>query len=193
MSEHSDSDVPLTEWLQQAQAGEAGAAERAWGALYPELRKIARARLRVHQTLTLLNTDALVHESFLRFVGAAPVHLTSRKHFYAYAAKAMRHIVVDFVRREHAQRRGGGWQRVTLDTDAVRRLPQEHGVDVLDLAQALDALEALDPALAELVELRCFGGYTDAECAQALEMSERSVRRHWDKARAFLLLQMGGA
>lgn len=105
----------------------------------------------------------------------------------------MRHIVVDFVRREHAQRRGGGWQRVTLDTDAVRRLPQEDGVDVLDLAQALDALEALDPALAELVELRCFGGYTDAECAQVLEMSERSVRRHWDKARAFLLMQMGGA
>ena len=95
----------LTVLLQRAHAGDAQSANEAYAALYPELLKIARARLRVHQAPTLLDTQALVHESFLRFVGGAAVALQSRKHFYAYAAKAMRHIVIDFVRRSQAERR----------------------------------------------------------------------------------------
>jgi RNA polymerase sigma factor (TIGR02999 family) len=168
----------LTVLLQQAHAGDPGAADRAYATLYPELLKIARARLRVNQAPTLLDTQALVHESFLRFVGGAPVELQSRKHFYAYAAKAMRHIVID------------GLQQVTFDTGVFNALPQHAGTPVLDVERALAALEAVDAPLAELVELRFYGGYTDAEAALALGISERTVRRQWDKARAFLLVEL---
>jgi RNA polymerase sigma factor (TIGR02999 family) len=181
---------PLTLLLQQAHAGDAAAGDQAYALLYPELLKIARARLRVHQAPTLLDTQALVHESFLRFVGGAPVVLQSRKHFYAYAAKAMRHIVIDFVRRAQAQRRGGELQQVTFDTACFNELPQSQAAPLLDVERALAALEAVDPPLAELVELRFYGGYTDAEAAQALGVSERTVRRQWDKARAFLLVEL---
>lgn len=185
----SDS-VPLTLLLHQAHAGDSAAGDQAYALLYPELLKIARARLRVHQAPTMLDTQALVHESFLRFVQGAPVALQSRKHFYAYAAKAMRHIVIDFVRRAQAQRRGGEWQQVTCDTAFMSDLPSADATPVLDVERALAALEAVDPPLAELVELRFYGGYTDAEAAQALGVSERTVRRQWDKARAFLLVEM---
>lgn len=180
----------LTVLLQQAHAGDPAAADRAYATLYPELLKIARARLRVHQAPTLLDTQALVHESFLRFVGGTPVALQSRKHFYAYAAKAMRHIVIDFVRRAQAERRGGGLQQVTFDTGVFNALPQGPATPVLDVERALAALEAVDAPLAELVELRFYGGYTDAEAALALGISERTVRRQWDKARAFLLVEL---
>jgi RNA polymerase sigma factor (TIGR02999 family) len=181
---------PLTLLLHLAHEGDAAAGDLAYSMLYPELLKIARARLRVHQAPTLLDTQALVHESFLRFVGGAPVALQNRKHFYAYAAKAMRHIVIDFVRRGQAQRRGGDLQQVTFDTALIAALPQKDATPVLDIERALAALEAVDPPLAELVELRFYGGYTDAEAAQALGVSERTVRRQWDKARAFLLVEM---
>ena len=182
--------APLTLLLQQAHGGDGDAANRASSALYPELLKIARARLRVHQAPTLLDTQALVHESFMRFVSGAQVQLQSRKHFYAYAAKAMRHIVIDFVRRAQAQRRGGELQQVTFDTAVFNATPQADATPVAELERALAALEAVDAALAELVELRFYGGYTDTEVGQALGISERSVRRQWDKARAFLLVEM---
>ena len=180
--------APLTLLLQQAHAGDAAAADAAYALLYPELLKIARARLRVHRAPTLLDTQALVHESFLRFVGGAPFTPSSRKHFYAYAAQAMRHIVIDFVRRAQAERRGGALQQVTFDTGVLDALaaPQP----VLDVDRALSALQALDPALAALVEMRFYGGYTDVEIGDALGISERTVRRQWDKARAFLLLEL---
>lgn len=186
-----DDDEPLTLLLAQARAGDDAALAQAWHRLYPELRRIARARLRAHQAPTLLDTQGLVHESFLRMAQAAPV-LHSRKHFFAYASQAMRHIVVDFVRRREAERRGGALQRVTLDTAALHALPGAVA-PVLDVEQALTRLEALDPLLGQLVELRYYGGYTDAEAAEALGISERSVRRQWEKARAFLLAQLGPA
>jgi RNA polymerase sigma factor (TIGR02999 family) len=190
--------APLTQLLQQAHAGDAGAADRAYALLYPELLKIARSRLRVQRAPTLLDTHALVHESFLRFVGGTPIQLQSRKHFYAYAAKAMRHIVIDFVRRAQTARRGGDQPPpLTLDTARSKELAdsgqaaQPLGLDgVAALEEALASLEAMDAGLAELVELRFYGGYTDIEVAAALGLSERSVRRQWDKARAFLALEM---
>jgi RNA polymerase sigma factor (TIGR02999 family) len=188
--------APLTLLLQQAHAGDGGAADQAYAALYPELLKIAQARLRVHQAPTLLDTQALVHESFLRFVGGSLQVPQSRKHFYAYAAKAMRHIVIDFVRRAQAGKRGAGLQQVTFDTALLDALPGAEAAPahapVADLERALSALEAVDPPLAELVELRFYGGYTDAEVALAMDISERTVRRLWDKARAFLLLELQG-
>lgn len=153
--------------------------------------RIARSRLRGHQRDTLLDTQSLVHESFVRLMRAAPFEPQSRAHFFAYAAKAMRHIVVDFARRKAAERHGGGLARVTMDTSAL----QGHGPeqDVLALEDALAALEQLEPALAELVELRYYGGYSDVEIAQALGITDRTVRRHWDKARAVLLAHLADA
>jgi RNA polymerase sigma factor (TIGR02999 family) len=183
-------DEPLTQLLRQAHGGDTPAAERAYALLYPELLKIARSRLRMHQAPTLLDTHALVHESFLRFVGGASFAPESRKHFYAYAAQAMRHIVIDFVRRAQADRRGGSLQRVTLDSTLLDA--REAPLPLLDLDRALTALQAADAGLAELVELRFYGGYNDAEVAEALGVSDRTVRRQWEKARAFLLLQLHG-
>jgi RNA polymerase sigma factor (TIGR02999 family) len=182
----------LTQWLRAAQQGDAASAERAFALLYPELRRIARSRLRGHHVPTLLDTESLVHESFLRFAQGAPVDFASRKHFYAWVAKAMRHLVVDFVRRRQAQQRGGELERVTLHTE-LDALPgaDAQGLEVQRLHEALERLAQLDPALAELVELRFFAGCTEAEAAQALGVSERTLRRQWQKARAVLLVELG--
>jgi len=181
-------DEPLTVTLRAAHAGDRDAADRAYAALYPELLKIARARLRVHQPNTLLDTKGLVHESFLRFVAAEKLGIADRKHFFAYAAKTMRNIVIDFARRRQAERHGGALERLTLDTRWLGAGEQE--TPVIDVDDALRDLEALDPHLAQVVEMRYFGGYTDAEIAAAMDITDRTVRRHWDKARAFMLSQL---
>ena len=181
-------DEPLTLTLRAAHAGDREAADRAYAALYPELLKIARARLRVHQPNTLLDTVGLVHESFMRFVVADKLGITDRKHFFTYAAKTMRHIVIDFARRKQAERRGGAAEKVTLDSQVLGPSTE---ASVLDVDAALRELEALDPALARVVEMRYFGGYTDIEIAAALDITDRTVRRHWDKARAFILMHLG--
>lgn len=183
-------DELLTVTLRAAHAGDREAADRAYAALYPELLKIARARLRVHQPNTLLDTEGLVHESFLRFVDAEKLGIADRKHFFAYAAKTMRNIVIDFARRKRATLNGGASERVTLDTAAFGALPQE--ASVIDVDGALRALETLDPRLAQVVEMRYFGGYSDAEVAGALGITDRTVRRDWDKAQAFVLAHLQG-
>jgi len=179
---------PLTVTLRAAHAGDREAADRAYAALYPELLKIARARLRVHQPNTLLDTEGLVHESFLRFVAADKLGIADRKHFFTYAAKTMRNIVIDFARRRQAERHGGAAERVTLDSRILGGSAEDSSV--IDVDDALRELEALDPALAEVVEMRYFGGYTDTEIAVAMDIAERTVRRHWDKARAFILAEL---
>ncbi len=181
-------DESLTLTLRAAHAGDREAANRAYAALYPELLKIARSRLRRHRPDTLLDTEALVHESFLRFVQADKLGIDDRKHFFTYAAKTMRNIVIDFARHRLAERHGGGIERVTLDTRAL----DSTGFDasVLDVDEALHLLEGLDPPLAQVVEMRYFGGYTDVEIGAAMGVTDRTVRRHWDKARAFILAQL---
>lgn len=181
-------DESLTITLRAAHAGDREAADRAYAALYPELLKIARARLRVHQPNTLLDTEGLVHESFLRFVAADKLGIADRKHFFTYAAKTMRNIVIDFARRRQAERHGGAAERATLDSRLLGDGAQD--TTVIDVDRALRELEALDPTLAEVVEMRYFGGYTDAEIAAAMGIAERTVRRQWDKARAFILAQL---
>ncbi len=181
-------DESLTVTLRAAHAGDRSAADRAYAVLYPDLLKIARARLRVHQPNTLLDTQSLVHESFLRFVQADKLGIADRKHFFTYAAKTMRNIVIDFARRRQAERHGGHAERVTLDSRLLGEGHQE--ASVIDVDNVLRELELLDPTLAQVVEMRYFGGYTDAEVAAAMDISDRTVRRHWDKARAFMLAQL---
>lgn len=181
-------DERLTALLQLAAQGERGALDRVFAQLYPDLRRIAHARLRIQGGVAQLETTALVHESFLRLVDAAELVLADRKHFFTYAAKTMRNVIIDLAREQLAQRRGGGRVLVRLDTALAGSLPMSDGAtSLVAVNDALQALEALDPQLAQVVEMRYFAGYSETEIAELTGRSERTVRRHWEKARAFLL------
>ncbi len=184
----SASDAPLTQLLQRVARGERGALDQVFAVLYPELRKIARARLRTQGGVAHLDTTALVHESFLRLVDASELVLTDRKHFFTYAAKTMRNIIIDFAREQLAERRGGGQAALQLDTVLAGEVGNQHGdTTLMRINDALLALEAVDAELAQVVEMRYFAGYSEVEVAELLGSSERTVRRQWEKARAFLL------
>jgi RNA polymerase sigma factor (TIGR02999 family) len=133
----------------------------------------------------------LVHESFLRLLSRNDLRLQDRQHFFAYAAKTMRSIIIDCAREQLAECRGGGAEHVGLDEVAASQVPDLSVTDeLIRVDGALRALERLDPDLAGLVEMRYFGGYTEAEVAELRGVTERTVRRHWDKARAWLLVAL---
>jgi RNA polymerase sigma factor (TIGR02999 family) len=183
--------APLTQLLQQAAQGEPGALDQVFSVLYPDLRRIAHARLRSQGGVAHLETTALVHESFLHLVGAAELQLADRKHFFTYAAKTMRNIIIEFAREHLAQRRGGGQAALRLDTALANQVPADGGdASLIAINDALAALEGVDPALARVVEMRYFAGYSEVEIAELTGSSERTVRRQWEKARAFLLASL---
>ena len=187
----ASTNAPLTQLLQLAAQGERGALDQVFVALYPELRKIAHARLRSQGGVAHLDTTALVHESFVRLVDSSELLLTDRKHFFAYAAKTMRNIIIDFAREQLAERRGGGEQPVRLDTELAGEIGSDAaGTTLIQVNDSLLALEAVDPMLAQIVEMRYFAGYSETEVAELMGSSERTVRRQWEKARAFLLASM---
>ena len=179
-----DDGLELTELLGRAQAGDAGAAEAVFRATYEELRHIAHIRLGSGQRNTLLDTTALVHEWFLRFARTHRLRLEDRRHFLRYAARAMRSIIVDFARERSAARRGGGEPKFPLlGTEA---LPAQGPEEILTVHRALEALATRDARMAEVVELRYFGGLSEPETAEALGVTDRTVRRDWEKARLWL-------
>jgi RNA polymerase sigma factor (TIGR02999 family) len=180
----------LTQLLHAARSGDAQAAGEAFSVVYAELRRLARARLRQHRTMTLLDTTALVHESYLKLVGTEGVAVEDRHHFFAYASRVMRSVIVDFARAKLAERRGGEAEKVVLDTALGERLAAPES-DVLRVHEALEALAQADERAAQVVEMRYFGGLTEPEIAQVLGLSERTVRRDWEKARLLLLAQLG--
>jgi RNA polymerase sigma factor (TIGR02999 family) len=177
---------PLTELLHGASQGDALALGRVFEALYPQLKRLAHARLYRHGQPAHLGTTALVHESFMRMVQNSRLHLDDRVHFLAYAAKTMRRIIVDCAREQLAQCRGGGQVHVTLDTSLGDGVHGDASERILSVHDALAELERIDAELARVVEMRYFAGYTECEIAQILGRSERTVRRQWDKARAWL-------
>ena len=179
----------LTVLIQQVQTGDAGARDRLFAAAYGELRKLARSRLRYGGRNTFLDTTALVHESYLKFLNGGQLRADDRRAFFAYSARIMRSVIIDTVRERRAERRGGDLVEVTLNTQAAAGLPSGEE-EVLKVHEALDALEQSEPRLAKVVEMRYFGGYTEAEIAEALELTERTVRRDWDKARMLLLAML---
>ena len=184
-------DVPLTQLLQLAAQGERDALKQVFAVLYPELRRIAHARLRRQGSVAHLDTTSLVHESFVRLVEVAQITPGDRKHFFAYAAKTMRNVIIDFAREQLAQRRGSGKDALRLDTDLAANLPaKQDDASLLAIHDALLELEAVDPALAQLVEMRYFAGYSEPEVAELIGCSESTVRRQWAKARAFLLVTL---
>lgn len=176
----------MSELIERVAAGERAARDELFAAAYAELRKLARSRLRDGGRNTVLQTTALVHESYLRFLDAGELRFQDRQAFFAYASKVMRSVIVDAVRERQAERRGGLAEALTLDTQAADTLPSDEA-EIVHVHEALLALEAAEPRLAKVVEMRYFGGYTEAEVAEALGLTERTVRRDWDKARLLLM------
>jgi RNA polymerase sigma factor (TIGR02999 family) len=174
----------ISELIRRVNADEPGAQDALFAAAYGELRKLARSRLRDGGRNTVLDT-ALVHESYLRFIHGGQLRTDDRRAFFAYASKVMRSVIIDTVRERQAERRGGDLQRMTLNTQFSESLPAGED-ELLKVHEALDVLAQAEPRLAKVVEMRYFGGYTEAEIGQALELTERTVRRDWDKARLLL-------
>ena len=175
----------ITALLSRLNSGDETARAELFSLLYPELRKLARSRLRRSEPITLLDTTSLMHESYLRFVQARSLAFEDRGRFFAFAANVMHSIVVDEVRKRHAERRGGEAVHVEFDTGAVDA-QQGDEAQILRVHDALSDLEALEPRLAQVVEMRYFGGLTEPEIAAALGLTERTVRRDWEKARTLL-------
>ncbi len=175
----------LTELLSAARQGDKEAAGKAFSQLYADLHRLARSKLRQHKSMTLLDTTSLLHESYLRLVGAQALPVADRHHFFAYASRVMRSVIVDFARARLAERRGGDNVRVDWDTNIVGDVAMPE-IDVLRVHDALDVLAQADERLAQVVEMRYFGGMTEPEIAEALGTSERTVRRDWEKARLLL-------
>jgi len=178
----------ITTLLRAAQSGDARAADQAIALLYADLQRLARSRLRQSGQLTLLDATGLVHESYLRLQQQqGQLDFADRQHFLAYAARVMHSVVVDLVRAREAERRGGGAEHVTLNT-AIAELPPQRDDEILRVHEALEELARLEPRLAQVVEMRYFGGLLEAEIAAALGITERTVQRDWQKARLFLSL-----
>jgi RNA polymerase sigma factor (TIGR02999 family) len=151
---------------------------------YGEMRRLARSRL-AGGHYTLLDTTALVHESFLRLQRVNNIELKDFQHFLAYAASTMRSVVIDYVRQRNAERRGGGVAHESLTNQDAENSSAPHA-EVLAVHEALESLAAVDSRLAQVVEMRYFGGFTDAEIGQALNVTDRTVRRDWNRARLLL-------
>ncbi len=180
----------ITRLLVAAREGERSAMDELFPLVYDELHGMAHGRLRHRTPAQTLNTTALVHEAYLKLVDQTRAQWNDRSHFLAVASVAMRHILVDYARRRTARKRGGQEGDVTLDDMQPGVIGRAE--EILAIDQALGSLAELSERLAKLVELRFFGGLSVAETAEVLEVSERTVKRDWRKARAFLYRSLGG-
>jgi RNA polymerase sigma factor (TIGR02999 family) len=178
-SQPSEISQLLAGWRQ----GDIEARERLFALVYGELRRRARLQLGRYQP-ALISTTTLVHETYLKLVEGSRATWADRKHFFAVASLAMRHILVDSARKRLRQKRGGGLHPQMLDEGALCLDDRAAELDALDAA--LDQLKALDERLSRIVELHFFGGLSFEEAAEVLDVSARTVRRDWRKARAYL-------
>jgi RNA polymerase sigma factor (TIGR02999 family) len=179
----------LTQLLRQAQAGDAQARDALFAVAYPGLQQLARARLRDGGRNTMLDTRSLVHECYLRYVQSGELRAEDRRAFFAFASQVMRSVIVNSARDRAAQKRGAGHRRVTLSTGISERTPDGEEV-ILQVHEALESLAQVDARLAQVVQMRYFGGYSEQEIAETLEVTERTVQRLWLKARMMLLASM---
>jgi RNA polymerase sigma factor (TIGR02999 family) len=177
----------VTILLAAARQGEGLAVSQIFELLYPELKRIAHARLRFRDDRLLMETGVLVHEAYLRLLRVDSLAAADRGHFLAYAAQVMRSVVVDLVREQRAERRGGGRQGfVTLDTQALNSALPQGEDEILQVHEALQELARIDARLVRVVEMRYFVGLDNEEIAASLGLTSRTVERDWQKARSFL-------
>jgi RNA polymerase sigma factor (TIGR02999 family) len=176
----------VTSLLSAIGQGETEALGRLYELLYPDLHRLAHARVRRSGDLTLLDTTSLVHESFLRFEKSGALKMGDRAQFMAYAAKVMRSVVVDVIRRRQSERRGGDAVHVELDEMSSMPVVCAGESEALRVHESLEELAIIDARLVQVVEMRYFSGMTEPEIADVLGLTVRTVARDWEKARLFL-------
>src|SRR5579883_2812153 len=182
---HPDPMSEVTLLIRRAQQGDRDAAERAFALLYADLRTLARRRLSRSRRNAVLETTELVNEAYLRLTRAASIRAQDRAGYLAYASRAMRSVIVDLVRARLAARRGGGASCLTLDT-AVSSQVASGEDEIIRVHEALEELAAVDARVVRVVEMRYFAGLSEQQVAAALGVTERTVRRDWEKARMLL-------
>ena len=180
----------LTVLLSRMTAGDRAARDALFAAAYPELRRLAHSRLYGGGRNTVLDTTALVHESYLRLVQTGELTLEDRRAFFGYASQVMRSVIVDSARARLAERRGGDVPKLTLSSDGVHDLAHDEA-GIVRVHEALLELEQADPRAAQMVQMRYFGGYSDKEIAETQDVTERTVQRDWEKAKMLLRVMLG--
>ena len=178
----------VTRILESIEQGDPKAADRLLPLVYEELRKLATSKMANEAPNQTLQPTALVHEAWLRMVGNVNTKFDGRAHFFAAAAEAMRRILIEKARRKRALRHGGDQQRVDLAGFDVAAPGDDD--ELLAVNDALDKLASIHPVQAEVVKLRCFVGMTNTEAAQALGLTERTVKYYWTHARAWLIREI---
>jgi len=162
------------------------AADALWETAYADLKAIAHLRIRDAHAARVIDTTALVHESWLKLTAVKHFKPQNRRRFFAYAAKTMRSIIIDIVKNQSRAKRGGGVAEVTLDPSAALPDHADLIAEPIRLDEALRELERGMPRLGQVVEMRYFGGLTEIEIADVLGVTERTVRREWEKAQLIL-------
>jgi RNA polymerase sigma factor (TIGR02999 family) len=181
----------ITGGLRALKGGGTDAGERLAKLVYGPLRAIAHRQLQSERSSHTLQTTGLVHEAYLKLVGQQRVEWNDRAQFFAVAARVMRRILVDYARQHHALRRGAAYQLVSLDESNVATLAANGRADeLIALDEALGRLEQLEPRLSQVVECRFFAGFTEAETAEVLGVTPRTVARDWVKARGWLYQEL---
>lgn len=176
--------MDITALLREWKNGDAAAVERLADLAYPELRRIAKRHCSHESSSSTMQCTAVVHEAWLRLANAQDARWTDRTHFFAFASRLMRAILIDYARARKSIKRGGGVLPFSLrDSDA---LSQPLQVEILELNAALEDLERLDPTQGRIVELRYFTGLSIAETAEALGVSESTVKREWTVAKTWI-------
>ena len=189
-SSGADPDCNLTLLLKRMRDGDQQAGQEVVSRVYDELHRIASREMRRERAGSTLQTTALIHEAYLRMAGAEALEIHNRGHFFAIASQQMRRVLVDYARAAGSLKRGGGALRLDLESVCVGT--EDPDAQLVRLDDALNDLERLDPRPAKVVELKYFGGYSDREVAEALNLSLAMVRREWEFARSWLFEQMSG-
>jgi RNA polymerase sigma factor (TIGR02999 family) len=184
MPPRSDATDLLVAWSN----GDESAFEKLVSLVYQELRVLARRYMRRERADHTLQATALVNEAYVRLVDVNRMQWQNRAHFLAVAAQTMRRILVEFARHRHRQKRGGDAVRVTLDD--AREIAEDKGTDLVALSDALSALATFDPRMAQVVELRFFGGLSVPETADVLKVSPETVMRDWKTAKVWRLREL---
>jgi RNA polymerase sigma factor (TIGR02999 family) len=174
----------VTVLLRQVKAGDSDAVSRLLELVYPQLRRIARQRLRQERSGHTLQPTALVNEAYMQLAGQMGKDWQNRSHFYAVAAQSMRRVLVDYAREKKALKRAGDRQQVELDEALA--IVSDRLDEILAIDEALQRLAAFDPRGSKVVEMRFFGGMTEEEAAEVLGVTPRTVKRDWNVAKAWL-------
>jgi RNA polymerase sigma factor (TIGR02999 family) len=177
-------DATVSSLIAAAEKGDKGAADALFSALYAELHRLAKRELARQGAPPSLSVTTLLHEAYLQMAGRNEISFPDRPRFMGYAARVMRGLIIDRARSKSAVKRGGQFEITSLGTEAGDNLPDVR--ELTSVSEALDQLEKIEPALAEIVDLKFFCGFSFAEIAAMRGVSERTVQRQWDKARIYL-------